>query len=262
MYENIPNIVDIKIGSYLDCKEFNKLIMLNKNLYEKKDLSLWNAYFHEKYNKQVSFQLSGKDVYEWEMKNMYEENQILYFPKRKLELFKKKRIKSFIPILDFFFPKYQCLKTKDYQIYVDKNNRISKWNGYYFEIHFPLMICYESVQIGFCEDNLQEQKLPLIGWNKNSIGFHMDDSQLYYYYDQKLNMRRVSSLNQKTFFIGAGIDFDKNEFFFTVNGCNVISIKNPYKTIQYWRPIFSSEHKKVPFLFNDGKFPFHYDLKN
>ena len=261
MYENIPSIIYIKIGTYLNCKESVKFIMLNKNLYEKKDPFFWNAYFYEKYDRQVSFPLSGKDVYEWELKNMYEENQLLYFPKRKLKFFEKRRLKTFLPILDYLFPKYQCLKTKEKQIYVSKNNTISQWNGYYFEIHFPLMIGYDSVQIGFCEENLKNQKLPLIGWNDNSIGFHMDDSHLYYH-DKKLKMKKIQCIDLKTFFIGAGIDFDKNEFFFTINGRNVISIENPYKNIQFWRPIFSSNQKKIPFLFNDGKFPFHYDLKN
>lgn len=262
MHENIPNIIDIKIGTYLDCKEFAKFIMLSKNLYHKKDPFFWNAYFYEKYNRQVFFSLSGKDVNEWELKNMYEENQLLYFPKRKLKFFEKRKLKTFLPIFDYLFPKYQCLKTKEQQIYINKHNRILQWNGYYFEIHFPLMIGYGSIQIGFCEENLKNQKLPLIGWNNNSIGFHTDDSYLYYYYDGKLQMKKIQCIDRKIFFIGAGINFETNEFFFTISGEKVISIKNPYQYIQFWRPIFSSDQKKIPFLFNDGKVPFHYDLKN
>jgi len=261
MNDVLCDIVEGHIATFLQPVEYNNLLLLNKDLYNNRNNNCWNYYFQDAFDKHVSFRLQGKDVQEWELKNTYDKKDKLCISKKKIHLLEKNQLQSKIPLWDYFFPRFHYRMKNERQLYVDKEQNVCQWFGYYFEIYFPIMIKYEDIQIGFCDDKDCSGKLPLIGWNNNSIGLHMDDSHVYYR-TNKLKMHRIINIENETFFVGAGINFANNTFFFTINGRLVITIENPFDTVECWRPIFFSNLDNFQFIFNDGKKPFHYDLKN
>lgn len=252
-------ILETHVGPFLEIEEFNNVLMTNKDIYTNQ--GSWNYYFCEQLQKPVCFTVSGKNVKEWKFKNIYDKKDKLCLSRRKLKMYHKIKKTPVLPFFDILFPKYDFQKSEEKQIFVDRHSRMKQWNGYYFEIYFPIMIHQESIQIGFCQQEKCHDKLKLIGWNRNSIGFHIDDSHMYYRSD-KLCMRKIEKWDKETFFLGAGFDFEIDTFFFTVNGKKICSIKNPFEKIENWQPLFLFDREHLQFIFNDGKTPFHFDLKN
>lgn len=255
--QEVYSILETHVAPYLEIEEFTNVLMTTKDLY--KNNQCWNYYFFELFKYPVEFILNAKNLRDWKYKNLYDKTDKIFTSKRKLKMYQKTKLKSIFPVMDYFFPKYIFEKTDEKQIFIDKNGKLVQWDGYYFEIYFPIMIHNEEIQIGFCQEEHYDKNL--IGWNKNSIGLHMDDLHVYYR-TEKLFMKKITKYDKETFFLGAGIDFKTNTFFFTINGKKIMQLENPFETIEYFKPVFTSKLNHLHFIFNEGKKPFHFDLKN
>ncbi len=257
--DDVYSILETLICPFLELDDFQNLLMVNKDLYNQE--GSWNYFFCERFQHPPTFSVTLNSVKEWKLKNKYDRKTgNFHLAKRNFRIHSKTLQRTMNPIMDYFFPKFSCEDTNEKQIFITKNQSLHEWDGYYFEIYFPFMIHQESIQIGFCSIDTCHENLSLLGWSKDSIGFHVDDSNVYYN-AQKLHMKAVRREEKEFFFLGAGIDRKNNSFFFTANGKKIFSTKNPLELVETWKPVFFADRNDLKFIFNDGKIPFHFQIK-
>ena len=262
----MEDILSLDLLAFLNIKDCENLARINKNVNMQFKSGVWNLFLFLHFEKYSSFIMTESDIFQWMNKNKYlirkelaylhlEGNQVLHWRQKKWV----QQYQGYLHVLDYLFPIYQkkyCIKS---QIYLNFENKLSKWDGYYFEMSFPNGIGNENVQIGFAIKHDTETPEFFLGWSENSIGFHTDDRKIYQF-TTKLNIYESNLKQDEIFYcIGAGIKYCSNQFFFTVNGRKIFECKNVFNEFEKYIPICSGELGNSP-CFNDGKTKFLYDI--
>ncbi|KAJ0233212.1 SPla/RYanodine receptor [Hirschfeldia incana] len=130
-----------------------------------------------------------------------------------------------------------------------------KRHAYYFEIYVKDAGVKGRIAIGFTNDSFKTGRHP--GWELNTCGYHGEDGLIY------LGKRQGEAFGPayKTGdTVGAGINYDSQEFFFTVNGTLVGTVS---KYIKVKGPLFPtvavhSQNEEVTVNFGQEKFAFDF----
>lgn len=258
--------IDLNIIPFLSFEDCCSLEKINKKMYEMFQDELWHEFLQEHYNVLSEFKVEKSNVVEWRTKRVSSIQKKIFgvelVGKKNIIIFSKKKRKQYNSywgkLISFFIPRYQIEYCKTVQIFRNRKNKLSKWNGYYYEIYFPFSISYESVQIGFVNsDTDREQYNFLLGWSKSTIGYHTDDRKIYYSYDGTLKMKPIQEEKfgnkfSKIYVLGAGYDSNRNIFFFTQNCDIIFEVKNEFSNVQSFSPICCGE-MGTKYDFNDGK---------
>ena len=262
----MEHILSLDLIGFLDIQDCTNLAKINRNINTQFNSGIWNLFFLLHFDKYSSFLMTESDIFQWMNKNKYiirKELASLHLEAKQILNWRKKKwvqqFQSYLHILDYLFPVYEkkyCIKP---QIYLNFENKLSKWDGYYFEMSFPNGIGGENIQIGFAVKYNTETPDFFLGWSENSIGFHTDDRKIYQF-TNKLNIRETNIKQEEIIYcIGAGIKYRSNQFFFSINGRKIFECENVFNEFEEYVPICSGELGNSP-CFNDGKTKFLYHL--
>ncbi len=255
----LEDTFDIGIGSYLDTLDHFNMSLVSKSFQEESTSRWSNIYLWEKYSVRSNFLLSNQEIYTFSKEDDSYQTTFEMYGKRltgKALPFCEKTLRWDLPVpwwktacafLDFY--DYKPCPFPE-QIFLDSNNKLSKWKGYYFEISFPPLFS-PDVRVGFMSAKTSLTDLYfLLGWDGQSLAYHADDATVYGS-DGDRSVFRTLCIGQ-VWILGCGYDAVRNEFFFTENGEMKFRIPNTYKNVENFIPVCCGIMGDL-FMWNDGK---------
>ncbi|EOA20630.1 hypothetical protein CARUB_v10000942mg [Capsella rubella] len=126
--------------------------------------------------------------------------------------------------------------------------------AYYFEIYVKDAGVKGRVAIGFTTDSFRIARQP--GWEVNTCGYHGEDGQIYLGKRQGEAFGPTYTTGDT---VGGGINYDLQEFFFTVNGSLVGYVSKYIKGPLFPTVAVHSQNEEVTVNFGQEKFAF--DIK-
>lgn len=258
----IEDVIDLGVFVFLNEKDCKNLSSVNSTMQENFKTYYWKNYFYDRFQIYCTFDICERDVRKWQQAGKFKIKNLYYGKELEssyiLPVTKKKMLKP-TSLMTFVFPKIIYEPDVDYQVFLDKEGKLSKWNGYYFEIRFEHPNNDKTIQIGFADSNIDKYDgLFLLGFDTISISFHTDDNIIY---SNSEKNRRINWLhfneNDSIIMLGCGFDYASNEFFFIKNNRFFGSVKNHFYRVEKFIPMCSGDLDG--FHFNDGLEPFLYN---
>ncbi|CAA7057842.1 unnamed protein product [Microthlaspi erraticum] len=125
--------------------------------------------------------------------------------------------------------------------------------GYYFEIYVKNAGAKGQISIGFTTNSFRIGRHP--GWELNTCGYHGEDGLIY------LGKRQGEAFGPTYTtgdIVGGGINYDSQEFFFTVNGTLVGTVSKYIKGPLFPTVAVHSQNEEVTVNFGQEKFAFDF----
>lgn len=130
---------------------------------------------------------------------------------------------------------------------------------YYYEIRIKSKPKECSVAIGFAQRGFSLERLP--GWEANSWAFHSDDGRAFIGSQNGQQYHKPFGENDV---IGCGVDFNKNQVFFTKNGQDLhVAFKDVLPSSEAIFPCVGvRKHSTVQISTNFGQQEFLFDIRS
>ncbi|CAN6808734.1 unnamed protein product [Brassica oleracea] len=128
-----------------------------------------------------------------------------------------------------------------------------KRHAYYFEMYVKDAGVKGRFSIGFTTDNFKSGRHP--GWELNTCGYHGEDGLIYLGKRQGEAFGPAYTTGDT---VGAGINYDSQEFFFTVNGTLVGTVSKYIKGPLFPTVAVHSRNEEVTVNFGLEKFAFDF----
>ncbi|XP_010455335.1 PREDICTED: ran-binding protein 10 [Camelina sativa] len=125
--------------------------------------------------------------------------------------------------------------------------------AYYFEIYVKDAGVKGRVAIGFTTDSFRIARQP--GWEVNTCGYHGEDGLIYLGKRQGEAFGPTYTTGDT---VGGGINYDSQEFFFTVNGTLVGTVSKYIKGPLFPTVAVHSQNEEVTVNFGQEKFAFDF----
>ncbi|KAL1196063.1 Ran-binding protein M [Cardamine amara subsp. amara] len=125
--------------------------------------------------------------------------------------------------------------------------------AYYFEMYVKDAGVKGQVAIGFTTDTFRIARHP--GWELNTCGYHGEDGLIYLGKRQGEPFGPTYSTGDT---VGGGINYDSQEFFFTVNGTLVGTVSKYIKGPLFPTVAVHSQNEEVTVNFGQEKFAFDF----
>ncbi|KAF8106299.1 hypothetical protein N665_0144s0010 [Sinapis alba] len=151
--------------------------------------------------------------------------------------------------------KYAGVGQHGHDVGVAQSNKPApfKRHAYYFEIYVKDAGVKGRVAIGFTTDNFKIGRHP--GWELNTCGYHGEDGLIYLGKRQGEAFGPAFTTGDT---VGAGINYDSQEFFFTVNGTLVGTVSKYIKGPLFPTVAVHSQNEEVTVNFGQEKFAFDF----
>ncbi|EFH50824.1 hypothetical protein ARALYDRAFT_911196 [Arabidopsis lyrata subsp. lyrata] len=151
--------------------------------------------------------------------------------------------------------KYTGVSQHGHDVGVVQANKPAPCNriAYYFEIYIKDAGVEGRVSIGFTTDSFRIARHP--GWELNTCGYHGDDGLIYLGKRQGEAFGPTYTTGDT---VGGGINYDSQEFFFTVNGTLVGTVSKYIKGPLFPTVAVHSQNEEVTINFGQEKFAFDF----